>query len=80
MLRWFSFTSIFLLGLFQPAGAQDNTALQHIVSAQWLSQQQHNPNLLIVDARLADDYVLGHVKGAVNIPYPKLFGEGRLII
>lgn len=50
-----------------------------IVDAQWLARNLGAPNLIIVDTRLPEDYLLGHVKGAVNIPYSKLFAEGYLI-
>jgi len=50
-----------------------------LVDVQWLSSNLGAANLVVVDARLADDYLLGHVKGSVNIPYSKLFAEGYLI-
>lgn len=50
-----------------------------IVDAPWLAGQLGATNLVVVDTRLAEDYGFGHIKGAVNIPYSKLFAEGYLI-
>jgi thiosulfate/3-mercaptopyruvate sulfurtransferase len=50
-----------------------------IIDTEWLSRNLGAANLVVVDARLAEDYLFGHVKGAVNIPYSKLFAEGKLI-
>ncbi|PTD97271.1 sulfurtransferase [Pseudothauera lacus] len=50
-----------------------------IVGADWLARNLGAPGLVVVDARLAEDYELGHIAGAVNIPYSKLFADGYLI-
>src|SRR4029453_4887420 len=39
-----------------------------LVSASWLAQHLHDPNMKIVDARSAQDYTAGHVPGAVLLP------------
>lgn len=62
------------------AGMAQNVELPGpIVDAQWLARHLGAPNLVVVDTRLAEDYHFGHVRGAVNIPYSKLFAEGYLI-
>ena len=50
-----------------------------IVDVNWLSAQLHQQDLIIVDARLADDYELGHIAGAVNIPYTQAFIGGYMM-
>ena len=39
-----------------------------LVSASWLAQHLHDPNMKIIDARSAQDYAAGHVPGAVLLP------------
>ena len=39
-----------------------------LVSAAWLAQHLHDPNVKIIDARSAQDYTAGHVPGAVLLP------------
>ena len=39
-----------------------------LVSAAWLAQHLHDPNMKIIDARSAQDYSAGHVPGAVLLP------------
>ena len=39
-----------------------------LVSASWLAQHLHDPNMKIVDARSAQDYAAGHIPGAVLLP------------
>lgn len=59
--------------------ARSAEASAALVDAHWLAGNLGAANLVVVDARLVDDYRLGHVKGAVNIPYSKLFVDGHLI-
>jgi len=39
-----------------------------LVSAAWLAQHLHDPNMKIIDARSAKDYGEGHIPGAVPLP------------
>src|SRR4030095_4093404 len=39
-----------------------------LVSAAWLAQHLHDPNMKIIDARSAQDYTTGHVPGVVLLP------------
>jgi thiosulfate/3-mercaptopyruvate sulfurtransferase len=39
-----------------------------LVSADWLAQHLHDPNIKIIDARSAKDYSEGHIPGAVLLP------------
>jgi 3-mercaptopyruvate sulfurtransferase SseA len=39
-----------------------------LVSASWLTQHLHDPNMRIIDARSAQDYAAGHIPGAVLLP------------
>lgn len=61
------------------AHAQPTELPAAIVDAPWLANHLGGPQLVVVDTRLTEDYLFGHVKGAVNIPYSKLFAAGRLI-
>lgn len=66
----------FLLLLCIPLAHADHPP---IVDAHWLAQNLHRENLVVVDARLADDYDLGHIQGAANIPYNLAFDSGFMI-
>ena len=49
------------------------------VSAEWVAERIGQPEYLIIDPRSAMRYLMGHLKGAVNVPFKKLQGEdGRL--
>ena len=49
------------------------------VSADWVSDRIGQPGYLITDPRSAMRYLMGHLKGAVSVPFKKLQGEdGRL--
>jgi thiosulfate/3-mercaptopyruvate sulfurtransferase len=43
-------------------------AIAPIVSTQWLEENMDTPNLVILDARTAENYAKGHIPGAINIP------------
>lgn len=43
-----------------------------LISAKWLKQNQGSENFVIVDLRNANDYNLGHIPNAINLPYEKL--------
>ncbi len=45
-----------------------------------LKPQLSDPNLVVVDARLANDYARGHVTGAINIPISSGWRERRNLI
>ena len=49
------------------------------VSADWVSEQIGRPGYLVIDPRSAMRYLMGHLRGAVNVPFKKLQGpDGRL--
>ena len=51
----------------------------HFVSADWVSDRIGQPGYLIIDPRSAMRYLMGHLRGAVNVPLKKLQGlDGRL--
>lgn len=50
-----------------------------LVSADWVSDHIGKPEYLIIDPRSAMRYMMGHLRGAVNVPFKKLLGlDGRL--
>ena len=51
----------------------------NFVSADWVSDRVEQPGYLIIDPRSAMRYLMGHLRGAVNVPLKKLQGpDGRL--
>ena len=49
------------------------------VSADWVSERIGQPGYLIIDPRSAMRYLMGHLRGAVNVPFKKLQGtDGRI--
>ena len=49
------------------------------VSADWVSEHIGRPGYLIIDPRSAMRYLMGHLRGAVSVPFKKLQGpDGRL--
>ena len=49
------------------------------VSADWVSDHIGRPGHLIIDPRSAMRYMMGHLRGAVSVPFKKLQGpDGRL--
>ena len=50
-----------------------------LVSADWVSEHIGRPGYLVIDPRSAMRYLMGHLRGAVNVPFKKLQGpDGRL--
>lgn len=41
----------------------------HLVSTDWLAEQADDPGLVIIDARPTDDYLEGHLPGAVSASF-----------
>ncbi len=49
------------------------------VSADWVSEHIDRPGILVIDPRSAMRYLMGHLRGAVSVPFKKLQNaEGRL--
>ena len=49
------------------------------VSADWVTDRIGQPGYIIIDPRSAMRYLMGHLRGAVNVPFKKLRGpDGRL--
>ena len=46
--------------------------LPALIDAQTLHQNIENPALLLIDLRSADDYLQGHIEGAVNVPSERI--------
>ncbi len=68
------FSSLLGLVLWVSIASAKYTGLNRIlVDTQWLIQHQQDPDLLVVDARSADDFKAGHIPGAVNIPVSDTF-------
>lgn len=47
-----------------------------VVSAEWLQGQMENQDLLILDARGANDYAAGHIPGSINTPWQQFAQMG----
>ncbi len=45
----------------------------HIVDSMWLSKNLSDKNLVLVDTRKKEDFLKGHIQGAVNIPKKQWF-------
>ena len=49
------------------------------VSADWVAERIGQPEYLVIDPRSAMRYLMGHLRGAVSVPFKKLQGpDGRL--
>jgi len=59
------FAVIFFIAL-DVAAALDKFSLVKDLS--WLKQHYQNPSVLLIDSRNPDDYLQGHIPGAVNLP------------
>jgi thiosulfate/3-mercaptopyruvate sulfurtransferase len=44
-------------------------AVSPLVSTDWLGANIGDPKLVILDVRISDDYVAGHIPNAVNVPF-----------
>lgn len=64
MSTWF-----FLMGL------SGNLIASDLVSPKWLNQQMREADLVVLDLRRNEDYLSGHIPGALNIPFPNLTRE-----
>jgi len=49
----------------------------HIASTSWLEKNINSKNLVVIDTRKTDDYVKGHIKGAISYP-KKVWFQGKL--
>lgn len=45
----------------------------HIVDTDWLSKNQQDKNLVIIDTRKSEEFTKGHIQGAINIPKKEWF-------
>ncbi|MGB0683993.1 MAG: sulfurtransferase [Magnetovibrionaceae bacterium] len=45
-----------------------------LVDTDWLADNLSSDDLVIVDVRLPEEFSVGHIEGAVNIPFTKFFG------
>lgn len=60
--------SSFLLFNILYAKSLDNNEVPAIVPIVWLEKNLNNPNIVLVDLRVKEEYLKGHIKNAVNIP------------
>lgn len=52
---------------------------QVLVNIEWLVQHQNEPDLLLIDAREKQDYLKGHIPGAINVPVKATYGSSKNI-
>ena len=53
--------------------------MANFVTADWVAERIDQPGYLIIDPRSAMRYLMGHLRGAVSVPFKKLQGaDGRL--
>ena len=53
--------------------------MANFVTADWVAERIGQPGYLIIDPRSAMRYLMGHLRGAVSVPFKKLQGaDGRL--
>lgn len=71
---------ILLAALFACVATAASERMPALVDADWLAREYGAEDLVILDVRLAEDFDMGHVRGAANVPYPLLFAEGYLIL
>ncbi|MBI2862991.1 MAG: sulfurtransferase [Chloroflexi bacterium] len=58
----------------QPTTVPTSTAnTEVLVETDWLAQKLADPTIRIIDARSANDFKAGHIKGAVSIPVGETF-------
>lgn len=62
-------TWLFLMGL------SGNLLASDLVSPQWLNQHMGEASLVVLDLRKKEDYLSGHIPGAINIPYQSLIRD-----
>lgn len=68
-----------LVGLIILASASAMDRMPPLVDVDWLAAEMGSSDLVILDVRLAEDFEMGHIRGAANLPYSALFAEGYLI-
>jgi rhodanese-related sulfurtransferase len=52
----------------QPSSKKEDAGV-HIVTLEQVKRLMNSGNVLLIDARNAEEFERGHIKGAVNIPY-----------
>ena len=62
-------------GFEQLTGKVSSHRASRLVSWEEFEQAARQPNTLILDARSADAYAAGHIKGAVNLPFTDFTAE-----
>jgi thiosulfate/3-mercaptopyruvate sulfurtransferase len=71
----FLFSALLLSACSSNASVSNDTELddraykstKHLVSASWLNQNISDDNIVIIDIRSEEDYLIGHIPGAVHI-------------
>jgi len=69
-----------VLVLFMTTSLFAQNSVSGIVSLAWLKSHLHDKNLVIVDVRDKNEYIKGHIKGAVNIPANKELFRGKRLL
>ncbi len=58
-------------------GASAPPEVKFEVSPEWLNTHRNDAQLRILDLRTEDEYRLGHIEGAVNLPVERLFSTDK---
>ncbi len=54
-----------------------NLTEERFADTEWVKNNLNNSMVQIVDARTVEEYNAGHIDGAINLNYQRLFGEGN---
>jgi len=73
MLRFVPY--LLLVGVLLSAQEVKSVELSRYEVLAQVIQDHSIPNLVVVDVRSPDDYAQGHIPGAINIPWEKIFAE-----
>lgn len=71
--------AISLLPANAPVNHSDETSSttgEVLVNAEWLSSKLDEPQLVIIDTRNREEYLKGHIPGAISIPVDSTFNPG----
>jgi len=59
--------------LAHPSPANNNAGVPLLVDTDWLMAHRDAPGLVIIDARSNEDYMQGHIPGAISLPVADTF-------
>ncbi|MEN8906817.1 MAG: rhodanese-like domain-containing protein [Clostridiales bacterium] len=52
-----------------------NNEIRSVISTNWLNCKIDHPNLCIIDIRSSEQYIEGHIKNSINIPFEVPFSQ-----